>query len=276
MVGGGPAGLLLGLLLAKRGVDVIVLEAHETFDREFRGEVLQPSTAHLLDELGLLEYILTQPHSTLTEGLIRINGKTAGEFSFKTIVPEYPYAIWMPQPIFLQALVEKAAPFQQLSVLDGSQGDRSSSRKRGRSSVYRANAMARSPLRSGRTSWWGLMDARHRMRRLGHFDMEYEHHDFDVIWFVIEQPADWPNTIYFSLGSDVQGLMLPKYPHHIQAGLFLPEGGVAGLAGSRYRRRGRARAALRPSLHRVCRESARLQTLLPTCGTDYPGQRLGS
>jgi 2-polyprenyl-6-methoxyphenol hydroxylase-like FAD-dependent oxidoreductase len=48
VVGGGPAGLLLGLLLSRRGVEVIVLEAHETFDREFRGEVLQPSTAHLL------------------------------------------------------------------------------------------------------------------------------------------------------------------------------------------------------------------------------------
>lgn len=47
IVGGGPAGLMLGLLLAKRGADVLVLEGHETFDREFRGEVLQPSTAHL-------------------------------------------------------------------------------------------------------------------------------------------------------------------------------------------------------------------------------------
>ena len=55
IVGGGPAGLMLGLLLAKRGADVLVLEGYENFEREFRGEVLQPSTAHLLDELGLLE-----------------------------------------------------------------------------------------------------------------------------------------------------------------------------------------------------------------------------
>src|ERR671924_526448 len=119
IVGGGPAGLLLGLLLAKRSVEVIVLEAHETFEREFRGEVLQPSTAHLLDALGLLEYILAQPHSILTEGLVRVNGKTAGAFSFNTIVPEYPYAIWMPQPIFLQALVEKATPFNSFQCWMG-------------------------------------------------------------------------------------------------------------------------------------------------------------
>src|SRR5881397_4219449 len=87
-IGGGPAGLLLGLLLAKRGVDVIVLEGHETFHREFRGEVLQPSTAHLLDELGLLEYILAQPHSLLEVGKIRLNGKEVGEFRFKKIAPQ--------------------------------------------------------------------------------------------------------------------------------------------------------------------------------------------
>ena len=55
IVGGGPAGLVLGLLLAKLGADVLVLEGHADFEREFRGEVLQPSTAHLLDELGFLE-----------------------------------------------------------------------------------------------------------------------------------------------------------------------------------------------------------------------------
>ena len=98
IVGGGPAGLLLGLLLAKRGADVIVLEGHTPFDREFRGEVLQPSTVHLLDELGLLEYILAQPHSTLTEGLIRLKGQTIGGFSFTDMVPAYPYATGCPSP----------------------------------------------------------------------------------------------------------------------------------------------------------------------------------
>ena len=71
IVGGGPAGLMLGLLLAKRGANVLVLEGHEDFEREFRGEVLQPSTAHLLDELGLLQYVLAQPHSLLEAGKVR-------------------------------------------------------------------------------------------------------------------------------------------------------------------------------------------------------------
>ena len=47
----------------------------------------------------------------MTEGIVRVQGRKAGEFSFVTIVPEYPYAIWMPQPIFLRALLKKAEPF---------------------------------------------------------------------------------------------------------------------------------------------------------------------
>jgi 2-polyprenyl-6-methoxyphenol hydroxylase-like FAD-dependent oxidoreductase len=90
---------------------VLVLEGHETFDREFRGEVLQPSTVHLLDRLGLLEYMKAEPHSLLEAGKIRLRGQEAAEFSFRRISPEYPYAIWMPQPIFLAALLRKAQPF---------------------------------------------------------------------------------------------------------------------------------------------------------------------
>src|SRR5262245_50939086 len=104
IVGGGPAGMMLALLLAKRGAEVVVLEGHENFDREYRGEVLQPSTVRLLDRLGLLDYIRNEPHSLLEAGKVRWNGRPVGEFTFARIAPEYPYAIWMPQPVFLNAL----------------------------------------------------------------------------------------------------------------------------------------------------------------------------
>ena len=64
-----------------------------------------------IDELGLLEYVRAQPHSVLEAAKVRLNGQEVGEFSFKRIAPEYPYAIWMPQPIFLAAMRRKAEAF---------------------------------------------------------------------------------------------------------------------------------------------------------------------
>src|SRR6266852_6158208 len=204
IVGGGPAGLMLGLLLAKRGADVLVLEGHENFDREFRGEVLQPSTAHLLDELGLLDYVKAQPHSLLEAGKIRLNGREIGEFSFKRISPQYPYAIWMPQPVFLAALLQKAQPFPSFQCWMGAKVTKLLEED--------GCVVGVSGLRHGKEPFEVRADVvvgadgrYSAVRRLGYFDIAYQHHDFDVIWFVIEQPPDWPNTMYFSLGSDVQG-----------------------------------------------------------------------
>jgi 2-polyprenyl-6-methoxyphenol hydroxylase-like FAD-dependent oxidoreductase len=223
VVGGGPAGLLLGLLMAKRGAEVIVLEGHTTFDREFRGEVLQPSTVHLLAELGLLEYILAQPHSTLTEGRIRLKGQTIGGFSFADMVPEYPYAIWMPQPIFLRALVEKATPFHNFQCWMGAKVN-ALIEAEGRVVGVQGKRHGQDAFEIRADVVVGADGRFSALRRLGNFEIEYQHHDFDVIWFVIEQPPDWSNTMYTALGGEVPYLMLPKYPHHIQTGLFLPTG----------------------------------------------------
>src|SRR5580698_6166825 len=67
IAGGGPAGVMLGFLLARAGVEVMVLEKHKDFFRDFRGDTIHPSTLELMDELGLLEEFLAQPHQELRE-----------------------------------------------------------------------------------------------------------------------------------------------------------------------------------------------------------------
>jgi 2-polyprenyl-6-methoxyphenol hydroxylase-like FAD-dependent oxidoreductase len=237
IVGGGPAGLMLGLLLAKRGADGLVLEGHEDFEREFRGEVLQPSTAHLLDELGLLEYVKAQPHSLLEAGKIRLLGEEIGEFSFKRIAPQYPYAIWMPQPIFLAALLRKAEVLPSFQCWMGAKVTHLIE-EAGRVMGVRGRRHGKEPFEVRSDVVVGADGRYSTVAKLGGFKAEYEHHDFDVIWFTIEQPPGWSSTFYVSLGENVRGLMLPKYPHHIQAGLVLPTGewrrwredGVAAVA----------------------------------------------
>ena len=62
IAGGGPAGMMLGILLARAGIDVVVLEKHADFLRDFRGDTIHPSTLELMYELGLLEAFLQRPH----------------------------------------------------------------------------------------------------------------------------------------------------------------------------------------------------------------------
>src|SRR5437879_3398886 len=75
VTGGGPAGMMLGFLLARAGVPVVVLEKHADFNRDFRGDTIHPSTLELMHELGLLEEFLKQPHQEVRELRAVVNGQ---------------------------------------------------------------------------------------------------------------------------------------------------------------------------------------------------------
>jgi 2-polyprenyl-6-methoxyphenol hydroxylase-like FAD-dependent oxidoreductase len=75
IVGGGPAGMMLGFLLARAGVEVIVLEKHADFFRDFRGDTIHPSTIELMYELGLLDKFLQVPHQNLSKLSFSLNDK---------------------------------------------------------------------------------------------------------------------------------------------------------------------------------------------------------
>ncbi|MBV8283341.1 MAG: FAD-dependent monooxygenase, partial [Candidatus Eremiobacteraeota bacterium] len=66
IAGGGPAGTMLALLLARAGIEVVLLEKHRDFLRDFRGDTIHPSTLDVMDELGLLEQFLQRPHQEVT------------------------------------------------------------------------------------------------------------------------------------------------------------------------------------------------------------------
>jgi 2-polyprenyl-6-methoxyphenol hydroxylase-like FAD-dependent oxidoreductase len=116
IAGGGPAGMMLGLLLARAGVDVVVLEKHADFLRDFRGDTIHPSTLALMSELGFLDEFLKLPHQELHHIDAQI-GDTVTPFADFTHLPTpCRFIALMPQWDFLNFIAGKAAayPFFQL------------------------------------------------------------------------------------------------------------------------------------------------------------------
>src|SRR5437868_7955181 len=107
IAGGGPAGMMLGFLLARAGVEVLVLEKHADFLRDFRGDTIHPSTLQVMHELGLLESFLTRPHQEVRElhGLVGDTEITFADFSH--LPTRCRFVALMPQWDFLDFLAEQ-------------------------------------------------------------------------------------------------------------------------------------------------------------------------
>ena len=117
IAGGGPAGMMLGFLLARIGVDVCVLEKHDDFLRDFRGDTIHPSTLELMYELGILEEFLKRPHQEIRQLSGQIGKETVILGDFTHVPTHCKFLALMPQWDFLDFIKEHAQQFPSFHLL---------------------------------------------------------------------------------------------------------------------------------------------------------------
>lgn len=117
IAGGGPAGLMLGLLLARSGVSVTVLEKHQDFLRDFRGDTIHPSTLQIMHELGLLEGLLALPHTKAYRLHAEIGDQDITIADFSKIPAQCRFIAFMPQWEFLNYIAREAAKYPNFKLV---------------------------------------------------------------------------------------------------------------------------------------------------------------
>src|SRR5580693_4755588 len=119
IAGGGPAGMMLGLLLARAGVDVIVLEKHADFFRDFRGDTIHPSTLEVMHELGLLDEFLTLPHSKAVHLGAQVGDTFVPIADLSHLPTHCKFIVLMPQWDFLDFLARQGRRLPGFHVIMG-------------------------------------------------------------------------------------------------------------------------------------------------------------
>jgi 2-polyprenyl-6-methoxyphenol hydroxylase-like FAD-dependent oxidoreductase len=240
--GGGPAGMILGLLLARAGIHVTVLEKHRDFFRDFRGDTIHTSTLELMRELGLLDEFLKLPHHKVTSIGGSFGGESIAFGDFRTLPTQCKFVAFMPQWDFLDFLKRQAGRYPEFSLLMEAE----------------AVALLRDRGRVGGVRWRGPDEAEHEIE--AHLVVACDGRDstlrhqsglpvidigapIDVLWFRLERAADDPQDLLGRIETG-QALVMIDRGDYWQCAYLIRKNGFDAL-------QARGLPALRADLARV-------------------------
>jgi 2-polyprenyl-6-methoxyphenol hydroxylase-like FAD-dependent oxidoreductase len=208
IAGGGPAGIMAGLLLARAGVDVLVLEKHADFFRDFRGDTIHPSTLELMHELGYEQDLLRLPHQEVRELAFHVGMQEFKIVDFSHVNVPFPFIALMPQWDFLNFLAEKGARYPGFRLRMNAEVTELVEHE-GRITGVHANTRegdleVRADLVLG-------ADGRHSVvRQKAGLEVDEIGAPIDVLWFRLSRPASDPEETMGRLGAGHLLVMLNR------------------------------------------------------------------
>jgi 2-polyprenyl-6-methoxyphenol hydroxylase-like FAD-dependent oxidoreductase len=228
IVGGGPGGAVLALLLARRGVPVTLLEAHKDFDRDFRGDTIHPTILQVLDEIGLAERLLQLPHGKQRGAVFQTADGPVKLIDFSRAGGRWPYIVMMPQVRFLEFITEEAKRYPSFRLVMGADVRR----------LVEENGIVRGVRYLAEDGWHELravltVGADGRFSKVRHLAglraVPSGEPPMDVLWFRLpKEPGDPQDSATGALGRG-RGVAMLSRPADWQIGYIFPKGGYQRL-----------------------------------------------
>ncbi|HEX5395825.1 MAG TPA: FAD-dependent oxidoreductase [Candidatus Limnocylindria bacterium] len=226
IAGGGPAGVMLGLLLARAGVDVIVLEKHPDFFRDFRGDTIHPSTLDLIDHLGVRERFDAIRQSAIRTLDVVVNGNRLTPVDFAHLPGKNQSIALLPQWDFLSFLAEEGARYPTFHLMMGAEATgilRDGEAVRGLTVATEAGEVEIDALLTvaadGRDS---------TVRRAAGLEPSDYGVAVDVLWFRLPRTAVNPPDTLAYLDAESMVITIPREDYY-QAGMLIPKGGYPAI-----------------------------------------------
>src|SRR2546421_10886904 len=244
IVGSGPAGAVLALILARQGIPVLLLEEHMNFDRDFRGDTIHPSVLQIMDQLGLADRLLTIPHAEMHSMSLDASDGPFTLADFRRLKTRFPFIAMLPQVHFLEFITTEAKRYPKFRLVMGARVEKLLEED---GYIHGVRYRAQDGWHELRATLTVGADGRFsRVRKLGGFEPLQTAQAMDLLWFRLPRQANDPTEPAGRIGSGHILIMLNR-DQDWQMGYVIPKGGYQKL-----------RAAGLPALRRE------ISQLLPT------------